>query len=88
MVWLQLLMLALQVLQLIATLVAPPFAGIIGLAGFALFLWLMTAFIAELHGFRSRGRVFLGLVLTGLGTGFVLGIAIVLILGPEAFADV
>ena len=87
-VWLQLLMLALQVLQLIATLVAPPFAGIIGLAGFAVFLWLMTAFIAELHGFRSRARVFLGLVLTGLGTGFVLGIAIVLILGPEAFADV
>ena len=87
-VWLQLLTLAIQVLQLAATLVAPPLAGIIGLGGFVLFLWLMTAFIAELHGFRSRGRVFLGLVLTGLGTGFVLGIAIVLILGPEAFADV
>lgn len=87
-VWLQLPMLALQVLQLAATLVAPPLAGIIGLGGLALFLWLMTAFVAELHGFRSRGRVFLGLVLTALGTGLILGIAAVLILGPEAFADV
>lgn len=87
-VWLQLPMLALQVLQLAATLVAPPLAGIIGLGGFALFLWLMTAFVAELHGFRSRGRVFLGLMLTGLGTGLILGIAAVLILGPEAFVDV
>lgn len=87
-VWLQLPLLALQVLQLAATLIVPPLAGIIGLGGFALFLWLMTAFVAELHGFRSRGRVFLGLVLTGLCTGFVLGIAAVLILGPEAFVDV
>lgn len=87
-VWLQLLTLALQLLQLVATLVAPPLAGIIGLGGLALFLWLMTAFVAELHGFRSRGRVFLGLVLTALGTGLILGIAAVLILGPEAFADV
>lgn len=87
-VWLQLLTLALQLLQLVVTLVAPPLAGIIGLAGFALFLWLMTAFIAELHGFRSRGLVFLGMLLTAVGTGLLLGIAMILILGPEAFADV
>ena len=87
-VWLQLPMLALQILQLVATLVVPPLAGIIGLAGFALFLWLMTSFVAELHGFRSRGMVFLGLVLTALGVGLILGVATVLILGPEAFANV
>lgn len=87
-VWLQLPLLALQVVQLAATLFVPPLAGIIGLGGFALFLWLMTVFVAELHGFRALGKVFLGIVLTGLGTGFVLGIALVLILGPEAFADV
>ncbi len=87
-VWLQLPMLALQILQLVATLLVPPLAGIIGLAGFALFLWLMTSFVAELHGFRSRGMVFLGLVLTALGVGLILGVATVLILGPEAFANV
>jgi Yip1 domain len=87
-VWLQLLTLAIQVLQLAATLVAPPLAGIIGLGGFVLFLWLMTAFIAELHGFASRGLVFLGMVLSALGAGLILGIVMILILGPEAFVNV
>jgi Yip1 domain len=87
-VWLQLLTLVLQVLQLVATVLAPPLAGIIGLGGFALFLWLMTAFIAELHGFSSRGLVFLGMVLTALGTGLILGFALILIIGPEAFVNV
>jgi Yip1 domain len=87
-VWLQLLTLAIQVLQLAATLVAPPLAGIIGLGGFVLFLWLMTAFIAELHGFSSRGLVFFGMVLTALGVGLVLGFVLILFLGPEAFANV
>ena len=88
-VWLQLLMLVLQVLQLVASVLAPPLAGIIGLGGFGLFLWLMTAFIAELHGFRSRGMVFLGMVVTAIATGFLLGIALILFVGPEALiADV
>ncbi|MBL9051445.1 MAG: YIP1 family protein [Tabrizicola sp.] len=87
-VWLQLLTLALQVLQLVATLVAPFLVGIIGIGGFVLFVWLMTAFIAELHGFASRGLVFLGMILTALATGLILGIALIFFLGPEAFANV
>ena len=87
-VWLQLLMLALQILQLVATFVAPPLAGIIGIIGLGVFFWLITTFIAELHGFASRGLVFLGIVLTCIGTGIVLGILLILILGPEAFQNV
>jgi len=87
-VWLQLLMLVLQVLQLVATFLAPPLAGVIGLVGLGVFLWLMTTFICELHDFASRGLVFLGIVLTCIGTGFVLGILLILILGPEAFVNV
>lgn len=87
-VWLQLLMLALQVLQLVVTFFSPALAGLIGLAGFGVFLWLMTTFIAELHGFTSRGLVFLGMVLSCLAAGFVLGILLILILGPEAFLNV
>jgi hypothetical protein len=87
-VWLQLLTLVLQVLQLLASVLAPPLAGIIGLGGFVLFLWLMTGFIAELHGFRSRGMVFLGMIVSAIATGFVLGIVLILFVGPEAFADV
>jgi hypothetical protein len=88
-VWLQLLTLGLQVLQLAVSVIAQPLAGIIGLAGFGLFIFLMTTFIAELHGFASRGRVLAGMVLTTLATGFVLGILLMLIVGPEALiADV
>ena len=87
-VWLQLLMLALQILQLVVTFFSPALAGLIGLAGFGVFLWLMTTFIAELHGFTSRGLVFLGMVLSCLAAGFVLGILLILILGPEAFLNV
>jgi hypothetical protein len=83
-VWLQCLTLVLQVLQLVATVVAPPLAGIIGLGGFALFLWLMTHFIAELHGFRSRGLVFLGMVMTAIAAGLVIGMVLILLVGPEA----
>ncbi len=83
-VWLQCLTLALQLLQLVALVIAPPLAGIIGLGGFVLFLWLMTHFIAELHGFRNRGLVFLGMVLTALVAGLVIGMAVILLVGPEA----
>lgn len=83
-VWVQLLTLAVQVLQLLASVIAPPLAGIIGLGGFVLFLWLMTSFIAELHRFASRGLVFVGMTLTVIGTGLALGLATVLLFGPEA----
>jgi hypothetical protein len=36
----------------------------------------------------SRGLVFFGMVLTALGVGLVLGFALILFLGPEAFANV
>lgn len=83
-VWLQCLTLLLQVLQLVATVLMPPLAGIIGLGGFALFLWLMANFIAELHGFRSRAMVFAGMVVTAIAAGLVLGMAVILLAGPEA----
>ena len=83
-VWLQCLTLVLQLLQLVSGIIAPPLAGIIGLGGFALFLWLMTHFIAELHGFHSRGLVFAGMLLTAIAAGLILGTALILVVGPEA----
>jgi hypothetical protein len=87
-VWLQTLMLGFQVIQLLLTPILPGLAGLIALAGFAVYLWLLTVFIAELHGFSSRGMVFLGMVLTGLAAGFVLAVLMILIFGPEAFLNV
>jgi hypothetical protein len=87
-VWLQTLMLGFQVVQLVVSPILPGLAGLIGLLSFAIYLWLLTAFIAELHGFASRGLVFLGVVLTSLAAGFVLAILFILILGPGAFVNV
>jgi Yip1 domain len=87
-VWVQVIMLGLQVVQLVALLVAPPLAMIINLGGLALFFWLLTNFIAELHGFASRGAVFVGIVVTGFAVAFVLILVLTLIVGPEALSNV
>lgn len=83
-VWLQIIMLGFQTLQLVVSPVLPPLAGVIGLVSFVVYFWLMSWFIAELHGFASRGRVFLGIILTGLAAGLVLAVLMILFLGPEA----
>jgi Yip1 domain len=87
-VWVQVIMLALQVVQLVALVIAPPLAVIINLGGLVLFFWLLTNFIAELHGFVSRRAVFVGIVVTGFAVALVLVFILTLILGPEALSNV
>jgi Yip1 domain len=87
-VWLQLLMLGVQVAQLLALILVPPLSGLLGLAGFILFLWLLVNFIAELHGFRSLGAVFAGVVVTFFLAAFVVAILLGLFLGPEVLRNV
>lgn len=87
-VWLQTLMLGFQLIQLVVSPILPGLAGLIGLVSFGVYLWLLTVFIAELHGFASRGLVFLGMVLSALAAGFALAVLFILILGPGAFTDV
>ncbi|MGL4237128.1 YIP1 family protein [Tabrizicola sp.] len=86
-VWLQTLLLGLQLLQLLATLLSPPIAVVIGLASLVLSLWLMTSFIAELHGFASRWAVFAGMIAVAIVTGLVVGAVVVAIVGPEVFVQ-
>ena len=83
-VWLQVIMLGFQVLQLAVMPLAPAFSGLIGLVSFMIYLWLLTVFIAELHGFVARGLVFLAMVITGVAAGFLLVVLLILLLGPEA----
>lgn len=87
-VWLQVIMLAFQVMQLVLAPLFPDLAGLIGLISFVVYFWLMTHFIAVLHGFASRGLVFLGMVLTALAVGLLLGVLMILVVGPEAFLNV
>jgi hypothetical protein len=87
-VWLQLLMLGVQVAQLLALILIPPLAGLIGLVGFIGFTWLTVNFIAELHGFRSLGLVFAGMIVAFIAAAFVLAILLGLLLGPEMLQNV
>lgn len=76
--WLQFIMVCLQLLQGIAILALPPLAWLIGVGGLALFLWLLTNFIAELHGFANLGKVFAMILVTMIG--FAVGLSFLLTL--------
>ncbi len=74
--WLQFIMICLQVIQTVAILVMPPLGAMIGFAAVALFLWLLTSFVAVLHGFGSRAKVF-GVILA-VALAFGVGLEMVL----------
>jgi hypothetical protein len=87
-VWLQVIMLAIQLAQLLSFLLVPPLAGLVSLGGFFLFFWLLTSFIAELHGFASRWAVLAGVIGAGIALALVLAVILSLFLGPEALQGV
>jgi Yip1 domain len=87
-VWLQVIMLAVQLLQLLSMILFTPLAGLVSLAGFVLFFWLLTSFIAELHGFASRWAVLAGVIGSGFAIAIVLALILSMIYGPEALQGV
>lgn len=82
-VWLQFLMLGVQFIQVLADFFSPALAGLVGIASLGIFLWLLTSFIAELHGFQSRGLVLMGVLASALALGFAFAFLFILLLGPE-----
>ena len=60
--WLQFVLICLQVLQIIAAVVMPFVAVVIGLVGLFVVFRLLTVFVAELHGFRSTVSVFIAVL--------------------------
>jgi hypothetical protein len=70
MVWLQIVLVVVQIVQTFVAIILMPLAGLIGLASIGIFFWLLTNFVAEVHGFRSIGRVFVGLVLGAFAMAF------------------
>ncbi|PLL13259.1 YIP1 family protein [Tabrizicola sp. TH137] len=72
--WLQFLQLLLVGVQILLVLVLPMLVPVIEIGGVLLFLWLLVNFVAEMHGFRSLGLVFLGVILTFAATVIALSI--------------
>lgn len=77
MVWLQGLMVVLQVIQLLLLIVLPFLAGLASIGAFFLVGWMAVGMVAGLHGFRSLGLTFLGM----MGGLVLVSFALVAVLG-------
>ncbi|MCL4189260.1 MAG: YIP1 family protein [Rhodobacteraceae bacterium] len=75
-VWLHAVGFVLQLAQLAILLILPPLAQLVVLAGIALLFWLLTGFVAELHGFVSRVQVFVMILVTLLALSFALALVL------------
>ncbi|MCV2869939.1 YIP1 family protein [Defluviimonas sp. WL0002] len=61
-VWIQGVLLAPQVVQIILFPVAPVLSGLIAIGSVGLFFWMLSHFICVLHGFKSALAAFFGVI--------------------------
>lgn len=78
-VWLQVVLACLQVVQTVALFVAPVVADLLGIAGLVLFLWLLTNFVALQHGFKALAPVFVIILVTAFGLTFAFSLVLSLL---------
>lgn len=78
MAWVQFMLLLWQIPQSVALLIAPPLFLPLMSVGVVLMFWLLTHFIAALHGFVSPLRVFLAMI----GLFFLIGAALAPFMQP------
>ena len=78
-VWLNMLMVAVQAVQIVAMLVFPPLAAILALATLFWALWAFTAFVSVLHGFTNPMFVLGGVLLTSLVLFFALAMLLAML---------
>ncbi|PRX38080.1 Yip1 domain-containing protein [Meinhardsimonia xiamenensis] len=84
--WLQAILLGVQLIQSLALLLVPPLVSLITLFGMVLWPWLMTGFVAALHGFSSLAKVFLGIVAASFGIALGLSLILAMIgVAPRGF---
>lgn len=79
--WLQLVLLVLQAAQILAMMIFPPLAEVMAVLGLGLSFWLLSQFIAQLHGFVSGWRVFLSIVAAILVVALVISMVLVAFVG-------
>jgi hypothetical protein len=77
-VWLNAMMLVIQLVQLVVLLIVPPFAGLIAVATVVWALWAFANFVTELHGFENPyfvlGGVILSMIVLFVGIAMLLAI--------------
>ena len=84
-VWLEIVLMTVQMVQTVISVVLPLLGSLIGMAALLWFLWALTTMVTVLHGFSSRGLVFMGITLSFFLIIFALSIAMVMlgIVPPE-----
>lgn len=78
--WAQFLMTVLQAIELLIALVLPGAGGALAVVAILFLLWLLTNFTAELHGFESLARTFIGLAAAMFGLSIVMSVALALLI--------
>jgi len=73
-VWLNAILILIQIVQIVLLAVAPPIAGMVALAALFWAIWVFASFVAELHGFLNPMKVLGGVILTAIVLFFVVSI--------------
>jgi hypothetical protein len=71
-VWIEVIMIAVECVQLVMLWFSPDLALIFGVLAIPLFFWMLSHFIAALHDFTSALTVFFGTLATAFAVSFAL----------------
>ncbi|MEL6521964.1 MAG: YIP1 family protein [Pseudomonadota bacterium] len=86
MIWFQVLLIMMQVLQFLTSVIMEPLTVFVGFATLILFFYWLTQFIMEVHGFQSAAAVLTMIIVTAIGMLIVLSLILALlgvtIIGP------
>ncbi len=80
-IWLHYVLLLMQIGIVTLNLFAPALALLLTFMSFVMSFWLLSHFIAEMHGFRSAGSVFAGIMMVLLVLAVVLSILLTILAG-------
>ncbi len=75
-VWLNVVLLLIQVVQVVMLVILPPLAALLAMAAIGWTLWALANFLCELHGFRNAFMVLGGVILTVIVMFFTVGIVL------------
>ncbi len=78
-IWLQAILLVVQVAQIVLAVISPFLAAMFGLAFGLLSVWIFVNFVAVVHGFKNLGMVLVAIILSMIGVVFGLSIIFVFI---------
>ena len=78
-IWLQFILLIVQMVQTFALVAFPALGMLIGLASVILFGWLLVSFVAHVHGFQSLGLVFAGIMVSAFALIFLFSLLLAML---------